>query len=70
ILRFVRDAMQELIIRYLLFTSHNEQSDDEFEEFDNEEFDPNQIAIYRATSIAESTDATKAFENLLVRSVS
>ncbi|CAG8799270.1 8292_t:CDS:2 [Cetraspora pellucida] len=24
----------------------NEQFDDEFEEFDNEEFDPNQISIY------------------------
>ncbi|CAG8724253.1 15510_t:CDS:2, partial [Cetraspora pellucida] len=48
----------------------NEQSDNEFEEFDNEEFDPNQILIYQATSIAESTSATEAFENLLVRSVS
>ncbi|CAG8830162.1 19257_t:CDS:1, partial [Cetraspora pellucida] len=38
--------------------------------FDNEEFDPNQISIYQATSIAESTGVTEAFENLLVRSAS
>ncbi|CAG8596750.1 17214_t:CDS:2, partial [Cetraspora pellucida] len=38
--------------------------------FDNEEFDPNQISIYQATSIAESTSTTEAFENLLVRSAS
>ncbi|CAG8687752.1 8118_t:CDS:2, partial [Cetraspora pellucida] len=48
----------------------NELSDDEFEEFDNEEFDSDQISIYRTTNIAESTDATEAFENLLVRSAS
>jgi len=54
----------------IITISDNEQSDDEFEEFDNEEFDPNQISIYQATSIAESTGATEAFENLLVRSAS
>ncbi|CAG8765925.1 23534_t:CDS:2, partial [Cetraspora pellucida] len=48
----------------------NEQSDDEFEEFDNKKFNLNQISIYRATSIAESTGATEVFENLLVRFVS
>ncbi|CAG8564007.1 3171_t:CDS:2 [Cetraspora pellucida] len=49
---------------------NNEQSDDEFKEFNNKEFDSNQISIYQATSIAKSTGVTEAFENLLVRSAS
>ncbi|CAG8461491.1 3238_t:CDS:2 [Cetraspora pellucida] len=47
--------------------AYNKQSDDEFDEFDNKEFDPNQISIYQATSIAESTEIEVSKEIVAVK---